>query len=639
MPRTSTAKVIAIKELMDKRKGSISVCMIARDEEGCIGEALRSVKDLADEMIVVDTGSRDGTILEARECGARVYEIPWNNDFIEARNVALSKATKEWILVLDADEAIAPADHEKIRALVLDGRNSAFLFEQRTYTNGSTGPCAEPVSCPDDMARGSDACFGDMQIRLFRNNSSLRYACEIHENVEESLLMTGTPVRESDIVIHHYGRIEETTHADRPARADQLARVHRKALIWGALDRKGMPAYPANPRYLYEMAAQFLALGRVEDAVSHARTGLEFEPKSWHFWNVAGLAHLRGGDSEKALACFRNGIYLADDSPELLNNMGAALMESKEPAEALIHFERAIGLEGNNPDILRNAASACALTGELENGLEYINRSLALDQFAAHSHAIHADILFRMDDFAGAAQVLEKMRFLPDTPFRIYLKVIQLYTRMQMMEEAEQVVGAAIDEFPDQENLWYLAGKISELRGANERAISLYRRVLAANPCHADALNSLGCVYDRRGQLDDALTAFRHALRGKPHDTQLEVNIGIVLDKLGRLEEAGRHLARAMENGERSGFAYNALGCHLARSDKFDEALVYFTKAIELESSNATYYQNLGFACEKMNLLTKAAEVYEKMTAIDPRTAPFAQERLMRIGEPMARET
>ena len=618
---------------MEKRKGSVSVCMIARDEEAFIGEALRSVKDLADELIVVDTGSQDGTAVEARRCGAKVYATAWTNDFSEARNVALAKATKEWILVLDADEAIASADHERIRALASDAHESAFLFEQRTYVDDSAGPCTEPVKRSDDMARGRDSCFSDTQIRLFRNDRAIRYECEIHESVEASLLMTGARLGESGIVIHHYGRIA----GDGDARRRGPERVHRKALVWRALDREGMPAFPAHPRYLYELATQFLALGMVRDAVSHARTGLDFEPTGWQFWNVAGLAHLRSRDRDKAVACFRNGIALAGDSPELLNNLGAALMDNHEPAEALIHFERAIGFERGNADILRNAASACVLTGDLESGLAYVTQSLSIDPFTAYSHTIHADILYRMNDVAGASRVLERMRFLPDTPFKVYLKVIQLFTRMGMTAEAERVVWSAIDEFPEQENLWYLAGKIAEIHGDGEKALSLFRRVLAANPSHADALNSLGCVYDRRGQLNEALSAFREALRATRRDARIDVNIGIVLDKLGRLEEAGRHFSRAMEGGERSGFAYNALGCHLAMSDKFDEAVVCFSRAVELEEGNAAYYQNLGLACEKMSLFEQAEQAYEKMAAIDPEAALLARDRLRGVGATPAR--
>ncbi len=623
MPGTEKAKIIDMQELKEMHRDSISVCMIARDEEEHIAAALESVKDLADELIVVDTGSKDATILEAKRLGAKVYEIPWNDDFSEARNAALSKATREWILVLDADERISRDDHETIRALVRGAGPEAFGFEQRTYTNAGSGPGLQAAR--GDEAQGHASYFSVSQIRLFRADADIRYACELHESVEESLLLAGAPVRDSGLVIHHYGRISPSE------------RVYRKAAVWCALAREGAGACPGAPMYLYEMAVQLLELGRVDGALAHAETALDLYPRHWEFWNVAGLARLRSGARAAAVACFRGGLRAADEPhADLNNNMGVALLENGESAEALLHFERSLDLDAENPDVLRNAAMACALVGELDRGLEYIARSIAIDPFTAHSHAVHADLRCRMNDCLAAVRILDAMRFLPETPFKVRLKVIQLYIRMHMIDEADAVVRRSLEEFPEREDLLYLAGKIAELHGDDDRAIGLYRGALAAGEGHADALSSLGCIYERRSNLDDALDSFREALRLKPHDARLEVNVGIVLDKLGRLDEAGRHFENVIAKEEESGFVCNALGCHLAKSNKLDEALVYFTKAVELESGNAMYYQNLGLACERMNLNDRAAAVYERMAAIDPGTATFARERLMRLRNPIA---
>ena len=88
----------------------ISLCMITKDEEGCIRDCLTSVKDFVDEIIVVDTGSTDKTKEIAAEFGAKVYEISWVDDFSAARNESLQHATHEWVLCLDADEVLAQKD-------------------------------------------------------------------------------------------------------------------------------------------------------------------------------------------------------------------------------------------------------------------------------------------------------------------------------------------------------------------------------------------------------------------------------------------------------------------------------------------------------------------------------------------------
>ncbi len=82
----------------------ICLCVIARDEAPRIGRLLDSVAGMVDETVVADTGSRDDTVVIARAHGARVIELPWTNDFAQARNACLEAASADWHLVLDADE-------------------------------------------------------------------------------------------------------------------------------------------------------------------------------------------------------------------------------------------------------------------------------------------------------------------------------------------------------------------------------------------------------------------------------------------------------------------------------------------------------------------------------------------------------
>ncbi|MGD9363943.1 MAG: tetratricopeptide repeat protein, partial [Desulfobacterales bacterium] len=88
------------------KKSSVSVCMIIKDEEKYLARCLASVKPIVDEMIVVDTGSSDRSKDIAIAFGARVYDYEWENDFAKARNYSISKASGEWILILDGDEVI-----------------------------------------------------------------------------------------------------------------------------------------------------------------------------------------------------------------------------------------------------------------------------------------------------------------------------------------------------------------------------------------------------------------------------------------------------------------------------------------------------------------------------------------------------
>lgn len=96
---------------------TISLCMIVKNEEQTIERCLLSVKGIADEIIIVDTGSTDRTKEIVSKFTDKVYDFEWINDFAAARNYAFSQATQEYILWLDADDVFSPEDQELFLSL------------------------------------------------------------------------------------------------------------------------------------------------------------------------------------------------------------------------------------------------------------------------------------------------------------------------------------------------------------------------------------------------------------------------------------------------------------------------------------------------------------------------------------------
>ena len=96
---------------------TLSLCMIVKNEEKVIRRCLESVKEVCDEMIVVDTGSQDNTREIAAACGAKVFSFPWTYDFAAARNYSFSLASSDYLLWLDADDVILPKEQKKLRCL------------------------------------------------------------------------------------------------------------------------------------------------------------------------------------------------------------------------------------------------------------------------------------------------------------------------------------------------------------------------------------------------------------------------------------------------------------------------------------------------------------------------------------------
>src|SRR3989338_781444 len=107
---------------------TLSLCMITKNEEKNLAKCLNSVKDLVDEIIIVDTGSKDNTINIAKSFNAKIINFKWQDDFSLARNESLKCASSDWIVVLDADEVIAKNDLVKIKRLIQNEKIMAYKF-------------------------------------------------------------------------------------------------------------------------------------------------------------------------------------------------------------------------------------------------------------------------------------------------------------------------------------------------------------------------------------------------------------------------------------------------------------------------------------------------------------------------------
>src|SRR5438132_9453804 len=96
---------------------SVSLCLMVRNEEAALPGCLQSVAGIADEIIVVDTGSTDRTKEAAAGFGAKVFDFPWCDDFAAARNECIRHATGDFIFWMDADERIDDGNRRKLKGL------------------------------------------------------------------------------------------------------------------------------------------------------------------------------------------------------------------------------------------------------------------------------------------------------------------------------------------------------------------------------------------------------------------------------------------------------------------------------------------------------------------------------------------
>lgn len=180
----------------------LSLCMIAKNEVLNLGSCLRSVRGLVSEVIVVDTGSNDGTQALAEAYGARLVHCAWEGDFSKARNLGLEQAEQPWILVLDGDEGLLPEDAQALRELLRskpEAMTGYTLLQNSSSDGGKTGILVSIV-------------------RLFPRRPELRYEWPVHEQPVTSMERAGIPVTQTSIRILHTGYADASRNRDKQRR-------------------------------------------------------------------------------------------------------------------------------------------------------------------------------------------------------------------------------------------------------------------------------------------------------------------------------------------------------------------------------------------------------------------------------------
>lgn len=162
---------------------TLSLCMIVKDEEKVIARCLDSVKDLVDEIIIVDTGSTDKTKEIVSQYTNKIYDFEWCNDFSKARNFSFSKATKDYIMWLDADDIIEPNEREKFKMLrdKIDGTVDVYMLKYNYHLDKNGKPTLIQV-----------------RERIVKREKQFQWVSPIHE-----VIIPEGNIEEMDIAITH----------------------------------------------------------------------------------------------------------------------------------------------------------------------------------------------------------------------------------------------------------------------------------------------------------------------------------------------------------------------------------------------------------------------------------------------------
>lgn len=165
----------------------LTLSMIVKNEEKFLEKCLSSIKEIVDEIVIVDTGSNDRTKEIAKKYSAKIFDFKWSNDFSAARNYALQNSTGDFILYLDADEILSENSLDEVRRIKNSNPTKAYNCKIRNINEYT----------------GRDSLM--MYPRLFPNKRSLVFEGKVHEQIISSIKKHKIQIVSSNIEIIHYG--------------------------------------------------------------------------------------------------------------------------------------------------------------------------------------------------------------------------------------------------------------------------------------------------------------------------------------------------------------------------------------------------------------------------------------------------
>ncbi len=354
----------------------LSACLIVKNEEQFLASCLNSIKELADEIVIADTGSTDKTkeiinhfkiefekTTENKDTKdnitkkdnitnktLKLLDFKWTNDFSAARNFSIENATGDWILVIDADETIAKEDHFKIKDFISNKKYkeySGFSFVQRSYTDEFNREAFE-YHGNDGYNEGNEymGWIPSRLTRLFKNKKEFRFRNVIHELIEYSLTESGSKIFTADVPIHHFKfkRSEE--------------RKEKKLAMYRELLEKKVIEDPENPKALFELATFYRYISMNQEAIALLAKALGLRKDFTEAFHCMGDAFQNLEDYEAAAECYNNAIESSKQAKTKFKDayfsLGVCYTKMNMLGEAAEALQQGLLLDPHNTNALTN---------------------------------------------------------------------------------------------------------------------------------------------------------------------------------------------------------------------------------------------------------------------------------------------
>lgn len=422
---------------------TLGLSMIAKNEAHTLRACLTSVRDVVSQIVIGDTGSTDGTVAIAREFGATVLSVPWENHFGKARNAALAPMTTDWVLVLDADEELDAAAKSLLPRLLAAPNIDAYVVAIRDYMPERSSYYLEhpgkPVSSPPERAKTA-ACYHDQpNIRLFRRNPKVYFFGRVHELIEYRIGVLGLNFVPADILIHHFGFL----------RGPEVRGA--KAVFYRDLGRLKVQEEPDNPFAWFELGiVEYRTFGNPDVALSCFQQTVKLHPPFARAWLFMAMIYIDSGRSSDALLALEQAeISAQGEAPGFRERLkGDAYYNLGQVAQARSAYQNALGFGEDRPLAQSRLGFTEVRLGNFAAGFARMREAIeeAPYQWELHDRLVKA--LLAAQDLSGAADAAERLAGYFPHP-KTFLRAASICAQLEQWERSEKLLRDGLELFPD----------------------------------------------------------------------------------------------------------------------------------------------------------------------------------------------
>ncbi|HQV30275.1 MAG TPA: tetratricopeptide repeat protein [Calditrichia bacterium] len=427
--------------MSNQERPTLSLCMIVRNESRFLADCLSSVRDVVDQIVVVDTGSTDNTVEIAKKFGAEVHHFEWCDHFAAARNASIQHATGDWILWMDADERLWKESRET-------------LLNELTVEK-------EPVMVLVQIAsvvKAGQHVHMSTGHRLFTNHHGIYFSGRIHEQISPSVSKMGGKTRNSKIILDHLGYDN----------ADQALQDHKRLRNRKLLEQMAEEC-PDSAYAHFTLAQHYVLSEEIEKSLPHFQKGLDLDQfdkaMTVSLYNAFAEACMKVQDLDKAEDLLRyslklqanqiGGYYLSyrvamergehasarkyllklaeqnrrtrpEDnqiSTDIIINesqidfeLGQLALREGNFEEALTYLEKVLPVHPENTRLLRQLAELYLKTQRLSEARTVLCKLWEKEPENAQVADLLSVVLIKMERFREASMVLEKSLAYDPTP-------------------------------------------------------------------------------------------------------------------------------------------------------------------------------------------------------------------------------